>query len=98
MKYALAVEVKLVQVPDDPEPVEPPRPGDDPVNAIGGLMTRVLNAPMARPMVFMGQPAGFDFRKEITVSVHGFAGLAGIIERFDSLVSDIETEKLEAHS
>lgn len=99
MRYALAVDVKLIQLPDEPEPMPTPRPGDDPIEGMMKMGTALLASaatPVFRPPAFMGQPAGFDFRKEIAVSVHDFRGLAAIIERFDSLVSDIETEKLSA--
>lgn len=100
MKYALAVDVKLMQLPDDPDPIEIPegRPGDDPIARVGGVLTQFSGLMKVPVAPFMGQPAGFDFRKEIRVSVHDFQGLAAIIERFDSLVTEIETERIAAHS
>ncbi len=94
MKYALAVEVKLIEVPEDPEMPEI-RPGDDPMKSMVGVMTGAIGSLSHRPPVFMGMPAGFDFRKSTEISVQSFAALAAIIGRFDELVTDIEREKLQ---
>ena len=91
MKYALAVEVKLIEMPDD-EPIEP-RPSADSLQGAMAVMTGAIGR-MAHPMQF-GPPAGFDFRKQITVGAHNFAALAAIIGRFDELVTDIEHEKMQ---
>ena len=94
MKYTLAVEVKLVQIPDAPEPLDMPQPGSDPLSGMvkvaSGLMAGVRQVP-----AFFGPPPGFDFRKQTEISVADFAALALIIGRFDNLVSDIEAEKLQ---
>jgi len=89
MKYALAVEVKLVEQPDD----DPPqiRPGSDPLQGAVQLMTGAIGR-VAMPFQM---PAGFDFRKSVEVRVKDFKALAEIIGRFDNLVQDIEAEKLE---
>jgi len=93
MKYALSVEVKLAEVPDE-EPMPTIHPGDDPMAALGGIATKLLNAPvLARQYNF--QNAGFDFRKQIEIRANDFTSLAAIIGRFDNLVSDIEAEKLD---
>jgi hypothetical protein len=92
VKYALNVEVKLVELPDDEQPEEI-RPGSDPMQSMVKVMTGAMGT-IARPAIY-GPPAGFDFRKQITVSVHNFAALAAIIGRFDELTTDIEHEKLQ---
>jgi hypothetical protein len=91
MKYALAVEVKLVEMCDD-EPIEPPA-GGDPLRGAVSLMTGAIGR-IGNPMQY-APPTGFDFRKQITVGVHNFAGIAAIISRFDELVTDIEHEKMQ---
>jgi hypothetical protein len=98
VKYALAVEVKLIQIEEPPElpDFNAIRPGGDPMQAAVGVMASIgpmLNPP--RPRFFMGNPAGFDFRKEISISVSSFDALAAIIGRFNELVIDIEHEKLQ---
>lgn len=90
MKYALAVEVKCVEVPDN-DPSEM-RPGDDPMKAMVGVMTGALG----RVVVPYAQPAGFEFRTSTEIRVPNFSALAQIIGRFDELVTDIEHEKLHA--
>lgn len=92
MKYTLAVELKLIEIPDD-EPVSMPRQGSDPLQGAVAVMTGAIGR-FAHPMSF-GPPAGFDFRKQITISVADFHGLAAIIGRFDELTNDIEHEKLQ---
>jgi hypothetical protein len=97
MKYALAVEVKLIEIEEEPEMPDfnAIRPGGDPMQAAVGVMATI--GPMLHPKRprFMGQSAGFDFRKETSISVSNFAALAAIIGRFDELVTDIEHEKLQ---
>ena len=39
------------------------------------------------------QQAGFDFRKSSTVTVQSFQGLAKIIEQYDELTRQIESER-----
>lgn len=90
MKYALAVEVKLVEIPDD-EPQEL-RPGAEPLQGAMAIMTGAIGR-MAHPSY--QTPAGFDFRKQVTVAVSNFSALAAIIGRFDELVTDIEHERLQ---
>lgn len=98
MKYALSVEVKLVEVPDD-EPEVSVRLGDDPMVGVAGMMgaaTKLLGAGVRGHAFNYGAGAGFDFRKSTEISVSNYAGLAAIIGRFDNLMSDIEAEKLLA--
>jgi len=95
MKYALSVEVKLSEVPDD-EPLPTARPGNDPMAALGGIATKIMSVAAPRAFNF-GQQAGFDFRKQTEVAVTSFDGLAQIIARFVSLVEDIEAEKLQVN-
>ena len=87
MKYSLAVEVKLVQIPEAPEPIELPRESDNPMAIVATLANGVMPG-MQYPN--FSQPAGFDFRKQITVSAQDFPALAQIIGKFDNLVSEIE--------
>ncbi len=94
MKYALAVEVKLVEVPEEPEPLTLPRPGDDPMAGIMTLANKAFAIPHQHPMGY-GPPAGFDFRKQTTVSVRDFAALAAIVEKFDNLIHEIEFAGIE---
>ena len=93
MKYALAVEVKLVELPDD-EPTATFQPGNgpDPLQGMVSVLTNAVGRVGAMPYT---QPAGFDFRKQIPVRVAGFSALADIIRRFDELVTDIEHEKMQ---
>ena len=97
MKYALAVEVKLIEIEDAPEMPDfnAIRPGSDPMQAAVGVMASI--GPMLHPKAprFFGNAAGFDFRKETEISVSNFNALAAIIGRFDELVTDIEHEKLQ---
>jgi hypothetical protein len=95
MKYALAVEVKLIEIEEAPELPEF-RPGEDPMKNAVSVIAAV--GPMLHPQpprFLMGNPAGFDFRKSTEISVSSFATLAAIIGRFDELVTDIEHEKLQ---
>ena len=93
MKYALAVEVKLVEIPDDDVPEMPAMTNADPLQGAVRIMTGAIGR-IGNPAIY-GPPAGFDFRKQITISTHSFAGLAAIIGRFDELVTDIEHEKIQ---
>lgn len=87
MKYILSVEVKLQEVPEDPEPIEV-KPAGDPMQVLADMANRVV---VARQPAFMcGGSAGFEFRKAATVSVADFAGLADVVGKFDSLMHDIE--------
>lgn len=70
-----------------------PAEGDPIRGAITAM--RAIAVPIMAPRAFMGNPAGFDFRKETHISVANFAALAAIIGRFDELVTDIEHEKLQ---
>jgi hypothetical protein len=90
MKYALSVEVKLVQQPDDEEPEV--RPGDDPMKSMVGVFSGLAGR-IAVPSY--APPAGLDFRKSLTISVPNFAALAAIIGRFDELATDIEHERIQ---
>jgi len=97
MKYALAVEVKLIEIEEAPElpDFSAIHPGGDPMQAAVGVMASIGPMLHSKPPRFMGQSAGFDFRKETSISVPNFAALAAIIGRFDDLVADIEHEKLQ---
>lgn len=88
MKYALTIEVKLVEQPDD----DPPsiRPGSDPLQGAMQVMTGAIGR-FTMPQM----STGFDFRKQVEVRVQDFKSLAEIIGRFDNLVHEIEAEKLE---
>ena len=92
MKYALSVEVKLQEIPEQ-EIIPDSRPGDDPMAMLGPAI-KIMAGTVARPAFFMGSQAGFDFRKAITVAAPNFQGLADIIGKFDSLVSEIELDRL----
>lgn len=94
MKYALSVEVKLVEVPEEPEPIQMEGPGDNPMGPMIALANRAFAVPSQHPLGY-GPPAGFDFRKQTTVSVRDFGGLAAIIQKFDGLVHDIEFAGME---
>jgi hypothetical protein len=95
MKYALSVEVKLLELPEEPEPFPAPRPGDDPMTSVLGPALKVMTGAVARgPIAFMGQSAGFDFRKSITVAVPNFQGLANILNKFDALACEIELDAM----
>jgi hypothetical protein len=77
--------------------VESSAPHADPLRGMVGVFTGLTkNVTKTRP--FMGQSPGFEFRKTAEIIVGGFDELAKIIARFDNLVSDIETERLSAHS
>lgn len=93
MKYALTLEVKLVEMPDDDLSPET-KPGEDAMQSAVRVMTSAIGGIGQRFAVPMG-PAGFDFRKQVPVHVANFAALAAIIGRFDELVTDIEHEKLQ---
>jgi hypothetical protein len=60
---------------------------------MAGLMMSKMASSAAVPMNPYQQPAGFDFRKAFTVSVHGFRGVARIVEQFDELAKQIEAEQ-----
>jgi hypothetical protein len=91
VKYMLSVEVKLQEIPEAPE-MPTMRAGDDPIQAIVGVMG-VVAAP-ARPGFMYGQQAGFDFRKQIAIQAEDFAALARTIGKFDALVSEIEFREI----
>ena len=95
-RYALTVEVKLMELPNQfPEPEEPITfSSDDPMKQAAELMSKGLRvmAP-AVPMFPSYALAGFDFRKGITVTVQSFSGLAKIIEQYDELTRQIEAER-----
>lgn len=98
MKYVLAVEVKLIEIEEAPElpDLTAARISNDPMQAAVSVMSSIGPILHPHPRAFMGQSAGFDFRKETSISVSNFAALAAIIGRFDDLVADIEHEKLQA--
>jgi hypothetical protein len=89
-RYALSVEVKLIELPNQfDEPQEPISASDDPMQVAAALMNRAMAQPVAIPY----QPAGFDFRKSATVTVQSFDGLANIIGQFSALTTQIEAER-----
>ena len=90
-RYALSVEVKLIELPNQFDPPEEPLPTDDPMKMAGLMMARMA-APAAYP-AYQQQPVGVNYHKAVTVSAHGFVGAARIIERFDELASRIEAEQ-----
>lgn len=94
MKYQLSVELKLQEIPDEPQ--LPNLDADNPIAAMGGAL-KLMTSGIARPApFFMGSPAGFDFRKMVTVSVPHFAALADVIEQYVNLTEQIEF-KSETH-
>lgn len=92
MRYTLAVEVKLIEVPEAPELPEI-RPGSDPLQGAVAMMTGTIGR-MTAPPAFMGNPAGFDFRKQIQMTVPDFRRACEIVARFDDLATDIEHDAL----
>jgi hypothetical protein len=94
VRYALAVEVKLVEIPEEPEPLPIPTIGSDPMAGITALANRVIAIPSQHPMGYT-PPAGFDFRKQIIVSAMNFSALTTIVEKFDNLIHDIEFSGVE---
>lgn len=90
-RYALSVEVKLIELPNQFDPPEEPMPTDDPMKMAGLMMARMV-APTAYPP-YPQQPAGVHYHKSVAVSAHGFVGASRIIERFDELASQIEAEQ-----
>ena len=95
-RYALTVEVKLMELPN--QFTEPEQPtgfsSDDPMKQAAELMSRGVRAlTPAAPMFPSYTPAGFDFRKGTTITVQSFAGLAKIIEQYDELTRQIEAER-----
>lgn len=89
-RYALSVEVKLVELPNQfQEPEE--RLSDDPMKAMVGMLQKV-GTPIMSGMPYQ-QPAGFDFRKACSVTVQNFSSLAKIIEQYDELTRQIESER-----
>jgi hypothetical protein len=93
-RYALSVEVKLIEIPGQfNEPPEPIRESDDPMKMAAQLFNRVANPP-AIPAIMYEQPAGLNFRKACTVTVSEFMGLSRILCDFDELVKQIEEHHL----
>jgi hypothetical protein len=97
-RYALQVQVKLMELPNQFEPPEEPFEfsTDDPMKQAAELMNRATrsigsNAP-AYPM-YPQEPAGFAFHKSASVTVQGFDGLAKIIGQFEQLTQQIEAEQ-----
>lgn len=92
-RYALSVEVKLVELPNQfDEPEQDFSATDDPMKMIGQIMGKMDKVAISHPLGFQ-QPAGFDFRRAATISVHHFAGLAKIISQYDELTQQIESER-----
>jgi hypothetical protein len=96
-RYALSVEVKLIELPDQFK--EPEKPfefsTDNPMQQAAelmGHMGRVATAVPHYPM-YPQQPSGFDFRKSAQVTVQSFGGLAHIVEQFEELTRKIEAEQ-----
>jgi hypothetical protein len=94
MRYALNIEVKLVELPDPPEVLPAMRVGDDPLAAMAKAATGLLNAPMIHAPAFYSAPAGFDFRKQTEISAPTFQALADVIGRFQSLMDELEMQHL----
>ena len=92
MKYALSVEVKLVELPLEPEPIVV-KPGGDPMQVIGDLANKAFSAPVAHPFGFI-PPAGLDFRRQAIVGVEDFSRAQEIIERFNDLFGAIELNSI----
>lgn len=96
MRYALAIEIKLQELPEE-EPLPLVGTSDNPMAMLGsalGPALKSMTGAVVRPFNF-GNAPGFDFRKQITIGVADFRGLAAIIGRFDELTNDIEHEKLQ---
>jgi hypothetical protein len=90
-RYMMSLELKLVELPE-PEHESEIRPGDDPMQTVSRMLTRVMPSPGAIAMPY-AQPSGFDFRKQVAVTVPSFSGLAKIIEQYDQLTQQIELER-----
>lgn len=92
-QYALTVEIKLTELPNQfSEPEEPT--SDDPGKLLSQMVGKFTKLPSATgAYAFPGQQAGFDFRKAATVTVSNFAALAKIIEQYDELTRQIEAER-----
>jgi hypothetical protein len=92
MRYALNLEVKLVELPEP----EPERQLGDPLAAMAKAATDIFaNAPaMLQSHAFYGSPAGFDFRKSTQISAPTFQHLAEVIGRFQSLMDELEMQHL----
>lgn len=84
--YLVLVDVKVVEIPE-PEPG--PRPGDDPMHAMVGVV-RSMAAPYMSPM--NASPA-LQFTAKASVGIPNFAALARVIERYDELTQQIECEQ-----
>ncbi len=92
MRYALSVEIKLTEMPEEEPVQEDPAPGSDPAVGIQNMMvaaTKLLRQP---GFIYPMQPAGLDFRKQVAVTVSNFATLA-IIEQYESLTKEIQLER-----
>ena len=84
-RYALSVEVKLVEIPGQfDEPQEQVQ--HDPMK----MAAQLMNSMVRPPAMMYQQPDGFDFRKACTVTVSSFVALSGIFGQFDELVKQIE--------
>ena len=93
-RYVLAVEVKLIELPNQFAEPEPELiASDDPMKLAAQIMGQMGKAAVAYPTGYQ-QSAGFDFRKSCTVSVSDFMGLSRIICDFDELVKQIEEHNL----
>ena len=89
-RYALSVEVKLIELPDQfKEPEEPT--SNDPMEVLASMGKRVLAVP-AYPH-YPQMPAGLDFRKSANVTVQSFGALTDIVLKFDELTQQIEAER-----
>jgi hypothetical protein len=92
-RYALSVEVKLVELPNQFDPPEEPFTfsTDDPMKQAAEIMNRATRVVVpANPYGYGQLAAGFDYRKTCTVSVADFMGLSRIICSFDELTKDVE--------
>lgn len=94
-RYALSVEVKLVELPNQfAEPEEPFQfSTDDPMKQAAELMGRATRVMTPVYPAYPQQPAGFDWRKSANVSVSNFGALAKIISQYDELTQQIESER-----
>lgn len=92
-RYALSVEVKLIEIPgqfNEPEPEI--SLSDDPMKMASQIMGKMGQVALAHPVGYQ-QPSGFDWRKSATVSVSNFSGVAKILEQFDELTQQIDAEQ-----
>lgn len=86
-----SVDLREIEIEDEPEPVPSGDSQDDALRAVAGLMTKAAAKAM-RPHVCIGQEPGISMRDSITIPACQFPDAQKILARFHQLAEEIAAQ------